>query len=279
MQTSIAHIKKSLQGIYPISEIKSLTKVIMENVTGFSVPAIISDKNKKITSIQAKKIDEIIERLKNMEPIQYILGETEFFGMTFAVDKNVLIPRPETEELVELIISENKDVQPVNILDIGTGSGAIAVALKKNLPGSIVSAWDVSPGALGVAAKNAADNGVQVLFEKVDILGVYPKEKRFDIIVSNPPYVMESEKAVMDDNVLRHEPHLALFVPDNKALMFYERIADVALCLLEEGGRLYFEINAQKGQETVDMLACKGFRDIRLFTDLSGKDRMVRAVI
>jgi len=278
MQSIIPYIKESLFGFYPESEITSLARIITENVTGFSVPMIISDKNKKITSTQESKIKEIIERLKLFEPIQYIIGETEFFGMKFIVDKNVLIPRPETEELVELIINENKHFQPLNILDIGTGSGCIAISIKKYLTNSNISAWDISKEALRIAELNARENKTEVLFENVDVLGNYPKKELFDIIVSNPPYVLESEKADMENNVLKYEPHLALFVPDNKALLFYERIADVALNILNSGGRLYFEINAAKGKETVDMLAGKGFSQIELHQDLSKNDRMIRAI-
>jgi len=279
MQGCLDYIKKELDGLYAGNEIMSLARIIMENVTGFSIPMIRSDKSKKITAIQKTKVEEIVERLKRFEPIQYILGKTEFYGMDFIVDKHVLIPRPETEELVELIINENKRYSSLNILDIGTGSGCIAVALGGNIRSSNVYAWDVSHDALDIAAKNAGNNQVEVSFMEVDVLKDYPHDEKFDIIVSNPPYVLESEKKNMDENVLGYEPHLALFVPEDQPLIFYERIADIALDLLNTNGRLYFEINTQKGEAIVDMLSEKGFRDIALIKDLFKKDRMVTAIV
>ncbi|MFR9164983.1 MAG: peptide chain release factor N(5)-glutamine methyltransferase [Dysgonomonas sp.] len=240
MQDVLLHIGKSLEGYYPSSEITSFTGIIVENVIGKSVPMIISDKNIKITSKQENKINEVITRLKQYEPIQYILGETEFYGMKFFVDHNVLIPRPETEELVELIISENQNKNDISILDIGTGSGCIAIVLKKYLPKCEVSAWDISEEALNAARINAKNNHTDVDFRQVDILSDFPKDKKFDIIVSNPPYVLESEKSAMDKNVLDYEPHQALFVPDNSALLYYERIADAAKILLKGSGSLFF---------------------------------------
>ena len=276
MQTTFLYIKESLRDLYPENEISSLARIIMVSVTGLSVSTILIDKSKKISPTQRDKINEIIERLKKSEPIQYILGETEFLGLPFCVNENVLIPRPETEELVELILSENNGL-PLNVLDIGTGSGAIAISLKKKNPFFTISAWDVSPEAITVAKKNAGHNQVDVTFEQVNILKNYPQNLQFDIIVSNPPYVLDSEKENMEANVLEYEPHLALFVPDSHALIFYERISDIASLLLKPNGKLYFEINASKGQETVDLLHTKGFKDIILFRDLSGNDRMVRA--
>lgn len=233
--------------------------------------------NIEITPDQQQEIDAIIDRLKKHEPIQYILEETEFFGLPFTVNKNVLIPRPETEELVELIISENKK-PGLHILDIGTGSGAIAIALAKQMDKANVSAWDISYKALDVAVLNSKINSVDISFKIVDVLGDYPIDKKFDIIVSNPPYIMEKEKVSMEQNVLDYEPHSALFVPDNNALLFYNRIADISSNLLNPGGKLYFEINRAKGQETVTILKEKGFTQIALFKDLSKNDRMVRVV-
>ncbi|GAB6012976.1 peptide chain release factor N(5)-glutamine methyltransferase [Viscerimonas tarda] len=274
MQSTILYIKKNLNDLYPKDEVSSLAGIVMQSVTGFSVPAILIDKSKKISPIQAKKVEEIVERLKKSEPIQYILGETEFFGLPFYVDKNVLIPRPETEELVELILNENQG-QSIDVLDIGTGSGAIAVSLKKNSPSFNLLAWDISSEALTVAAKNADRNGTDVRFDRVDVLNNYPHAQSFDIIVSNPPYILESEKENMEYNVLNYEPHLALFVPDNKALLFYERIADISTQILKPNGKLYFEINASQGQNVIDMLKAKGFADSMLIRDLSGNERMV----
>ncbi|MBF0576668.1 peptide chain release factor N(5)-glutamine methyltransferase [Dysgonomonas sp. GY617] len=276
MQDIILNIRKSLSDFYPDTEISGLIRLLIENVTKSSIPALLSDKSKKITEEELLKIDKIVERLQNFEPIQYILGETEFYGLPFVVNENVLIPRPETEELVELILKENKTDQP-RILDIGTGSGCIAISLKKYLLKSIVEGWDISKGALEVANLNSKNNSANVLFTQVDILGEYPNQRTFDIIVSNPPYVLDSEKSEMHTNVLKYEPHTALFVADNNPLVFYNRIADVATQLLTNGGKLYFEINRMKGQETVKMLEDKGFSNTQLIKDISGNNRIVKA--
>lgn len=276
MQDILQNIRKSLSGFYPDNEISGLVRLLIEHVTKSSMPALLSDKNTKITSEEVLKIDKIVERLQRFEPIQYILGETEFYGLPFTVNQDVLIPRPETEELVELILNENKESKP-RILDIGTGSGCIAVSLQKHIHESSVTAWDISEKALAVAALNSKSNSVNVTFNQVDILSDYPTNHSFDIIVSNPPYVLVSEKTDMHANVLEYEPHTALFVADNNPLLFYNRIADVAIQLLTDGGKLYFEINRAKGQETIKMLENKKFSEIRLIKDISGNDRMVRA--
>ena len=276
MHDIILNIRKSLSNFYPDTEISGLTRLLIENVTKSSIPALLSDKSKKITEEELLKIDKIVERLQKFEPIQYILGETEFYGLPFVVNENVLIPRPETEELVELILKENKTDQP-RILDIGTGSGCIAISLKKYFPKSIVEGWDISKGALEVANLNSKNNSANVLFTQVDILGEYPNQLTFDIIVSNPPYVLDSEKSEMHTNVLKYEPHTALFVADSNPLLFYNRIADVSTQLLTNGGKLYFEINRMKGQETIKMLEDKGFSAIKLIKDISGNDRIVKA--
>lgn len=276
MQDILQNIRKSLSGFYPDNEISGLVRLLIEHVTKSSMPALLSDKNTKITSEEVLKIDKIVERLQRFEPIQYILGETEFYGLPFTVNQDVLIPRPETEELVELILNENKESKP-RILDIGTGSGCIAVSLQKLLPNASVKGWDISEKALAVAALNSKSNSVNVTFNQVDILSDYPTDQYFDIIVSNPPYVLDSEKTDMHANILDYEPHTALFVADNDPLLFYNRIADVAIQLLTDGGKLYFEINRAKGQETIQMLEYKNFSEIRLIKDISGNDRMARA--
>lgn len=276
MQDILQNIRKSLSGFYPDNEISGLVRLLIEHVTKSSMPALLSDKNTKITSEEVLKIDKIVECLQRFEPIQYILGETEFYGLPFIVNQDVLIPRPETEELVELILNENKGTQP-QVLDIGTGSGCIAISLQKHLSKAYVKGWDISQKALAVATLNSKNNLVNVTFNQVDILSDYPTGQHFDIIVSNPPYVLDSEKTDMHTNVLDYEPHTALFVADNDPLLFYNRIADVAIQLLTNGGKLYFEINRAKGQETIKMLENKNFSDIRLIKDISGNDRMVRA--
>ncbi|NDW18177.1 peptide chain release factor N(5)-glutamine methyltransferase [Dysgonomonas sp. 216] len=278
MQSVINDIKKTLSGVYSEGEVNTFIRLIVENVTGKPYPIALLEKHQVWGRDKKDWVNNVLWRLSNNEPIQYILGKTEFFGLNFLVNKHVLIPRPETEELIELILNDNKASGNLRVLDIGTGSGCIAVSLKVNQTGSVVEAWDISVQALDVAKQNAQGNDADVLFKQVDVLGAYPKTQQYDVIVSNPPYVLDSERFQMDDNVLSYEPQLALFVPDDDALLFYQRIADVAEDLLNTGGVLYFEINAKKGSETVLMLKEKGFSQVKLFKDLSGNDRMVRAV-
>lgn len=274
MQESIKHIKKQLSTYYPENEISGFVRIIVEHITSFPYPNALLN-NVPFTEEQNREIDKIIGRLQQHEPIQYILGETEFFGMPFFVDENVLIPRPETEELIELIIDENPHHQ-LSILDIGTGSGCIAIALAKQMNNANVAAWDISEGALNIAQQNATRNEVKVTFAHVDVLSEYPTDNKFDIIVSNPPYILDREKKTMDSNVLKYEPHTALFVPDENGLLFYKRIADIAIDLLKPSGKLYFEINQAKGKETTAMLESKRFENIKLLQDISGNDRIVR---
>lgn len=278
MQKYIKYIKEELSRYYLETEILAFARLLLSHICKLPYSTIMTERDLELNTTQQSELDSAINRLKNYEPIQYILEETEFFGLPFYVNKNVLIPRPETEELVELIINENPQ-EGLNVLDIGTGSGCIAIALAKYMKGAKLTAWDISFLALDVAVLNSKKNNVELDFKRVDVLGEYPTDKKFDVIVSNPPYILEKEKQDMDANVLEYEPHTALFVPNEKALIFYERIADIALQILEPNGKLYFEINQAKGQETVNMLERKGFSNIELHKDLSGNDRMVRAEI
>ncbi len=269
MQHSVQHILQELEGLYTRQEISVLTQLILEEVC--------DNKINHLSGSGLRKAEDIAFRLKSGEPIQYILGKTEFYGMPFMVTPDVLIPRPETEELVEWILAGNR--QPgFSVLDIGTGSGCIAVTLAKKIHGANVYAWDISERALKVASENAFLNCVNVRFSLRDIFQPVDNSPIFDVIVSNPPSVTESEKTTMEANVLGFEPHGALFVPDDHALIFYERIADVALTSLYNGGELYFEINRDKGTEVCDKLRSKGFTHIELRKDISGNDRMVRAI-
>lgn len=277
MQTTIAYIKESLKAYYPENEISGFMRIIIEHLTAKPYIKAVME-SAPLSQKQKDEMETILEQLKAYTPIQYITGNTEFFGMPFLVDKNTLIPRPETEELVELVLNDNP--QPhLSVLDIGTGSGCIAIALARHMNKAQVSAWDFSAGALDTAKCNAIANNLPVDFALVNVLDNYPIDKKFDIIVSNPPYIMECEKQGMERNVLDYEPHSALFVPDNQALLFYERIADIAIQLLKKGGRLYFEINQKKGREMTGMLRAKGFSDIELIKDLSNNDRMTRACL
>ena len=224
----------------------------------------------------------ILEQLKKEIPIQYLLGSTHFYGLELEVNPNVLIPRPETEELVDWIIQSSKfkvQSSKFKILDIGTGSGCIAISLAKNLPNAEVFALDVSDKALATAQKNAELNQVTIQFIHQSILETEDLGRQFDLIVSNPPYVRHLEKQEIKKNVLDNEPHLALFVEDNDALIFYQKIAELAMKNLNPQGQLYFEINQYLGQETLDLLQEMGFKDITLRKDIYGNDRMIQCAI
>lgn len=280
MTETVAYINDSLKDLYPKSEIGSFTRLIMERVCNLQPHNLMFCKDKKLSGSEKERIQEIVMQLQNSVPIQYALGIADFYGLEFEVNPSVLIPRPETEELVELIIKDSEDKE-VKILDIGTGSGCIAIALGKYLKKSEVIAVDVSVTALDTARKNAKRAGVPVTFIHTDILSSEKSDMDipflFDIIVSNPPYVKESEKITMERNVLDYEPHLALFVSDNDPLLFYRHIAQLGKNKLKREGYLYFEINAQCGILTSDMLQEEGYRNIELIQDLSGNDRIIKA--
>lgn len=275
MQFAVSFIKDSLKNCYDESEIAAFTRIILSYITKKQYALLIADDE---IDIDDDQLFAIVGRLKTFEPIQYIIGEEEFFGLTFKVTADTLIPRPETEELVELVLTENKDKNLyASILDIGTGSGCIAVSIAKYMPEAKVLAWDISAKALEVASCNAEQNAVEVAFSEVDVLDDYPTGGKFDIIVSNPPYIMEQEKQDMEVNVLDYEPHTALFVPNDKPLLFYERIADIGLHLLNPNGKLYFEINRAKGEDVKRMLEDKGYRNVVIIKDISRNDRIVKA--
>ena len=219
------------------------------------------------------QFEELLARIAKGEPVQYVVGYTEFYGRRFAVREGVLVPRPETEELVALIVRENTTPAP-RIVDLCTGTGAIAVSLAGEIEGARVEAVDLSPIAVEVAGENIKANGVNVALESGDVFEWEPEAEAYDVIVSNPPYIPESERADMDRNVVDFEPAMALFVPDNSPLVFYERIADVALVGLREGGRLYFEIHEKLSEECAEMLRSKGFKDVAIHTDMNSKPRM-----
>jgi release factor glutamine methyltransferase len=228
------------------------------------------------TESEKTRLEAMIDRLVNEEPLQHVLGSVEFFGLEFKTDHRALIPRPETEELIDWIAQEHYN-DAVKILDIGTGTGCIPVSLARHLKNATVSGVDLSQEALDLAHENAVLNKVQVTFQQMDILSEDLQEK-YDIIVSNPPYIPEADKAQMAANVLNFEPEQALFVPDNEPLLFYERIANLAINHLNPQGTLYFEIHENFGSAIVDLLKAKGFADIELRQDLQGKDRMTKAI-
>ena len=276
MKAIAKQISKVLSNCYSAGEVSALTRIIATELLGVSQMAYFLKDNITLTAKQEALLADAIERLKKQEPIQYILGYSDFCGLRFKVTPATLIPRPETSELVEWIASEATGKE--SILDIGTGSGCIAVSLAHKLPQSKVTAWDISNEALAVATENSKANGCSVAFEQVDILAYQPTGEQFDIIVSNPPYIKENEKETMHSNVLDWEPHTALFVPDNDPLLFYRTIAKKGLTILKPGGRLYFEINRAHGKETVEMLAALGYTNIELRKDFAENERMIRAV-
>lgn len=258
-------------------EAESMFYIILEKVHALKRIDLALQPHLELAEDDLQRWEEIIVALKSKKPLQYIIGETEFYGLRFEVNESTLIPRPETEELVELIVVENRksEIKSLKILDIGTGSGCIAISLAKNLPNATVSAIDVSENALEMAKKNAELNAVNVNFMLKNILETAQLPTQFDIIVSNPPYVRNLEKLEIKANVLEFEPHLALFVEDNNALIFYEKIAELAQKNLSESGKLYFEINQYLGKETVQLLEKKGFKNIKLIKDIYGNDRMI----
>ncbi|MCC8095947.1 MAG: peptide chain release factor N(5)-glutamine methyltransferase [Tannerellaceae bacterium] len=280
MTETISFIRNSLASRFPEGEIRSLVRLILEHVTDLPRHQILLNKDKKLSGKEKDQIQEIISRLNQSEPIQYILGKTEFCGITFEVNPAVLIPRPETEELVEQIIRDWQGKQPT-IADIGTGSGCIAISLAKFLPDARIYALDISGEAIRTAWENACRNEVTLHFLHSDILNTEQSERdlpeNLDALVSNPPYVLVKEKKQMEKNVLDFEPHFALFVPDEDPLLFYRAIARTGQHKLREMGTLYLEINGMYGEETVRLLADYGYKKIELKKDLSGKDRIIKA--
>ena len=276
MQKTIQYIRAELAPFYPETEITGFIQLIMNSVLGLSYTQMVLEKDRVLETSESDRIKAIVERLKTHEPIQYILGVAEFFGLELNVQPGVLIPRPETEELVDWIC-KTKIPATVKMLDIGTGSGCIPLALKNELPAAEVMAVDVSENALLIATENAQKHQLEVTFELADILKWHERSwPRFDVIVSNPPYVMEREKKQMEANVLEYEPGVALFVSDTDPLIFYRTIAQFASKQLNESGYLFFEINENLGDEMVELVKQLGFKSIELRRDLNGKNRMLR---
>ena len=276
MNRITTYIRQSLQDIYPPEEVKALSMLICCDMLGVDALDIYMGKDIILSACKQRELENIIFRLQKNEPIQYIRGYAEFCGRNFRVAPGVLIPRPETAELVGLIVKENPDAR--RLLDIGTGSGCIAISLDKRLPDADVEAWDISEEALAIARTNNEELESRVLFRQRDVLSDdWEKSPSFDVIVSNPPYVTEAEKDEMEANVLDWEPALALFVPDDDPLRFYRRIVTLGRELLLPEGKLYFEINRAFGREIAYMLEMNQYRDIRVIKDIFGKDRIVTA--
>lgn len=274
--------REELNDSYENDELETIIAYCFEFYLKMSRADLITHENNTVSESDLLKFNFAIKDLKKYKPLQYILGEADFYRLKFKVNEHVLIPRPETEELVHLIIKDNK-MQSPTILDIGTGSGCIPIALKKNIPSAEITAMDISNEALNVAKHNAKLNGVEVEFVLDSILHLTSHishfTSHFDIIVSNPPYICKSEKDSMNKNVLEYEPHLALFVENEDPLLFYKAIGDYALNHLNKNGKVYFEINQAFGPETKNMLENKGFKNVELIKDLSNNYRILRGNI
>ncbi len=270
---------ESLSKLYPEEEVQSFFAILSETILKLSRLETVLQSEKDISEEDCLKFTEAVQRLKHFEPIQYITGETEFYGLVFKVNKHVLIPRPETEELVDWILKdiETQNLRVRTVLDIGTGSGCIAISLAKNLPNTHVSALDISEKALKTASQNAGLNQVAIHFYQQDILNSKLLPDQYDIIVSNPPYVRELEKEAMRNNVLKHEPSSALYVSNEDPLVFYHKIILLAKKGLAPKGCLYFEINEYLSKEMQEMLKEEGFMSIEIRKDIFGKNRMIKA--
>ena len=257
-------------------EAKAMTRLIFHHLKGWDATALIINADRQVSEYMIERVNEIVGRLLCGEPLQYVLGEARFYGMDLKVDGSVLIPRPETAELVDLIVRENPG-DDLDVLDVGTGSGAIAIALSRNLRFPHVVAIDISEEALKVAEENARCLHAGISFLQRDVFTYEPEPDSFNIIVSNPPYIAESEKKDMEEHVLGHEPHLALFVPDSNPLLYYSRIATIAKDALRPGGRLYFEINPLFAAQLRKMLESEGFEDVEIINDSYGRKRFAKA--
>jgi release factor glutamine methyltransferase len=280
--------RQSLVTLYDVKEIQAITLIAISEVCNLSKAKIKAFPELELPPHQIEKLQNILSQLTTGKPIQYILGKTEFYGLTFYVNPSVLIPRPETEELVEWVLFSvggeqwavgSEQWAVASILDVGTGSGCIAISLKKHLPGFEVSAIDISADALITAKENAELNDVEIDFIQADVLHLKSEIEHptFEIIISNPPYITQHDKTQMHTNVTDFEPHTALFVPEDDPLIFYKAIADFAVTHLVPGGLLFFEINESYGKEIVELLTDKGFKNIELKKDIGGSDRLIKA--
>lgn len=269
--------QKLIAASYAETEASALARWILEEEFGFSTLELYAGKDTDFSMEKRNRLNDILVRLARFEPIQYIIGKTEFCGLTLKVSSDVLIPRPETAELVDWIVSDCPQ-SGLRVLDIGTGSGCIAITLAERMVEAEVSAWDISEKALAVARENALHNNVRIAFSCMDVFNEPTGTSVFDIIVSNPPYITESERAEMERNVLDYEPETALFVPDTDPLRFYRRIAHIGNQMLKPGGKLFFEINRAYGSETAAMLKYGGYSQVEVRSDSYGNARMIKAI-
>ena len=268
---------RTLEPLYGNGEARAVTDYVLDVCFGLSKADIMCGAVEEMTAEKTAELNKIFGRLTEGEPVQYVLGRAEFCGRWFSVRPGVLIPRPETEELCAWITADSKASASPKVLDIGTGSGCIAITLQLDMPESKVTAWDISADALDVARENAQQLGANVNFVKLDALNAKP-EGEWDLIVSNPPYICEKEKKDMAVNVLEHEPHTALFVPDADPLLFYRAITRLAVQTLSKGGRLYFEINPIYADDTCHMMRAEGMTAVELRSDMYGEQRMAKGV-
>jgi release factor glutamine methyltransferase len=281
----LSYTRQGLADLYPAQEAKAICHLLLENILGLTPAALYISLENTVGAAQERRLKAAVAQLRQNRPIQQVLGKAAFYGLEMLVDGRALIPRPETEELVAWALNSRREAPTLRALDIGTGSGCIAIALAKHLPDAAVHAWDDSEQALDLALQNAALNGVQVYFAKKDIFQASDRIsqlsdaeiQKFDVIVSNPPYVCESEKAHMHDNVRRYEPHAALFVQDDNPLAFYDAIAGFAQRALSDGGEVFVEINENFGRETMNVFTRSGFSPVELRRDINGKPRMIKA--
>jgi release factor glutamine methyltransferase len=262
--------------IYGANEAQSIADYLLEGMLAITAGDRLAKKQLELSDDYLATLEEAVKRLKNEEPVQHVVGYGWFYGRKFYVNKNVLIPRPETEELVHWIVNSHKNGSALNLLDIGTGSGCIPVTISLEAPSLQCEGWDISESALEIARENAIKLEANVHFKQVNILEATIEGEAFDVIVSNPPYVRDSEKTLMSKNVLDYDPDLALFVGDNNPLIFYKRIAALAKTGLKKEGWLYFEINEAFGTEMKDLLGSLGYSQIEFRQDINGKDRMIR---
>lgn len=271
-----SYISGELEGIYDCNEVSSLSLLILEKVLGIKSRFELNDKDRKITEEQQYEIVRICKEMKTGKPWQYISGETIFYDLLINVNEHTLIPRPETEELVDLIIKENKDFSG-RIIDFGTGTGCIAIALAAHLPGTHVTGVDISAEAVNTAEENARINNVKAVFQQTDIFN-FSSDELFGIMVSNPPYVRNSEKTLMHMNVLDFEPHTALFVDDKDPLVYYRAILEISGKYLMPEGKIYFEINEAMGKEVLKLLEDHKLGEAEIIKDLNGKDRFAKGI-
>jgi len=275
-----SHYRRKLVSVYPEKESDTLLFLVLMEYTGHTKAGLLAHHDETVSESQLLKIHFAVKELLREKPVQYVLGKTEFYGLPFIVNSKVLIPRPETEELVELVLAGMKAVPSPRIIDLGTGSGCIAISLKKNMPAAEVAAVDISEFALEVAAINADMNEVPVRFRKLNMLepSEWTDDFVFDAIVSNPPYVRKMEKRSMQRNVLEYEPELALFVEDTDSLVFYRGIIDFARKYLVVGGRVFCEINQYLAEETMTLFGSHGFEDVEVMADFRGNPRVLSCV-